>query len=447
MSSNSKEIAKLKKKYSKWPGDAGFAGFKTKFLTWLPSSFTIILLKKFLVRSEYALKRESIKFFHLSNRSYGDRRSRKCERLLVVAIELLGPKFPKSYSSLLSTATSATFKNSKFRRSASDAILLATNQLEPGVFDATGWYQLSRGLFSLGYFRAAWAARENSLDISLLEGKANMATPNALYRALQADLERTEIADAESLLIRSQKTLSTKRFRDISDYLKLMQKTFTQQNVDILRQSEKSREIFHGLIAGRSVSLVGPGSPHGDYGKIIDEADTVIRVKYVDEGMLDRGYLHGSRTDISFIGPVDSFASNQHLSFSSRANLKLILSDSTLRQFVGTTPVCVVESEGELYRTPTTSGIRTLLEVVKNSPSKLDIYGFDFYATLTPYSKEMSEFYEVSSWRLGHPNDFVADGVYFKFARARDFSVHDPVSNFFFAQNLYKSGLFDIEPY
>ena len=59
----------------------------------------------------------------------------------------------------------------------------------------------------------------------------------------------------------------------------------------------------------------------------------------------------------------------------------------------------------------------------------------------------MTEFYETSSWVFEHPNDFVADGVYFKFARARDFSVHDPVSNFCFAQNLYKAGLFDIEPY
>ena len=27
------------------------------------------------------------------------------------------------------------------------------------------------------------------------------------------------------------------------------------------------------------------------------------------------------------------------------------------------------------------------------------------------------------------------------------FGAHDPVSNFCFAQNLYKAGLFDIEPY
>ena len=170
MKSNSREIAKLKKKYSRWPGDTGFAGFKTNFLTWLPPSFTLLLLKKFLVRSEYKLKRESIKFFHLSNRSYGDRRSRKSVRLLVVAIELLGSNFPKSYSSLLSNAMSATFKDSTSRNSMSNSVLIATRQLEHSTFDATGWYQLSRGLFSLGYFRAAWVARENSLDFSIVEG-------------------------------------------------------------------------------------------------------------------------------------------------------------------------------------------------------------------------------------------------------------------------------------
>ena len=447
MSSNSKEIAKLKKKYSKWPGDGGFSGLKKKILMLLPAWCVIILLNRVLNLSEYRLKRESIKFFQMSNRAYGAKKLRRCDRLLCISLELLGSNLPNSYKVLLRNSVVLTLDNQFERRALSNSVLIATKELEPSLLDATCWYQLSRGLFSIGYFRAAWCARENSLDISILEGKANMATPNALYRALQADLERTEIADAESLLIRSQKTLSTKRFRDISDYLKLMNKTFTQQNVDILRQSENSREVFHGLIAGRSVSLVGPGNPHGNYGKLIDEADTVIRIKYADERMLDRDYFHGSRTDISFIGAVESVASNQHLGFSFHENLKLILSTSTSRQFVGTTPVCVVASEVELYRTPATSGIRTLLEVLKNSPSKLAIYGFDFYSTLTPYSKEMSDFYEVESWRFGHPNDFVSNGVYFKFARARDFSEHDPVSNFCFAQNLYKAGLFDIEPY
>jgi len=445
--SNSKEIAKLKKRSRKWSSDVGFAGVKTWFLTVLPYQMTVFIIKKFLIQSEYRLKRESIKFFQLSNRAYGAKKSRKSVRLLRVAIELLGPNLSISYQTLLRDAISETLKNSKNRGHISDLILLGTKQLEQEIFDATGWYQLSRGLFSLGYFRAAWAARENSLDLSILEGKNVFASGNELYRALQANLERRNVIDAQGILQKIEETLAKEQIGEVNDYLKLIQGLYNNQWDENSCPNESNRAVLRGIIFGKSVGLVGPGTPHGDYGKAIDSLETVVRIKFTDEKMLDGRCFHGSRTEVTFIGALSSFAGQYHLGLPTYNGLKLILSDQTSHQFVGDTPVCVIEGKGELYRSPSTSGIRTLLEVVKNSPSKLIIYGFDFYSTLTPYSKEMTEFYETSSWRFGHPNDFVNNGVYFKFARARDFSVHDPVSNFCFAQNLYKAGLFDIEPF
>jgi hypothetical protein len=200
VSSNSKEIAKLKKKYSKWPMDRGLSGLKTQFLTLLPPSLALFILKYFLIDSSYKLTRESAKFFELSIRAYGANKPHKCKRLLYVAIKLISSNFPVHYSVLLRDAVALTLKSPSKRGVISDSVLLATKQLESAIFDATAWYQLSRGLFSLGYFRAAWVARENSLDLSIVEGSRSSSSPTAVSRAIEANLERLNLDSVRRVL-------------------------------------------------------------------------------------------------------------------------------------------------------------------------------------------------------------------------------------------------------
>ena len=90
MSSNSKVIAKHKKKYDKWPPKRQLRDFKSSILNYLPAFLVVWLLKKFLNQSEYRLKRESIKFFELSNRAYASNKIRKTDRLLSIALNLVG---------------------------------------------------------------------------------------------------------------------------------------------------------------------------------------------------------------------------------------------------------------------------------------------------------------------------------------------------------------------
>ena len=87
------------------------------------------------------------------------------------------------------------------------------------------------------------------------------------------------------------------------------------------------------------------------------------------------------------------------------------------------------------------------MQILRHSPLRLKNFGFDFYTTLKPYSDEFTSFYENSSWRLGHANDFIQRGEHIRSMRGKDFCEHDPVSNFCFAQNLYQAGMFEIEPY
>jgi hypothetical protein len=311
---------------------------------------------------------------------------------------------------------------------------------------------LSRGLFSVGYFRAAWVARENSIELSIREGEAVGAGATAVGRAIQAHLERRNFADVEALLAKSEGQIKDIGLRDIRDYLDMMQNKYVMPPLDPNSPSFEAENLFSELITGKSVALVGPGSPSGHYGKEIDSADTVVRVKFIDDALLPADNAHGRRTDVAYVGGGNAILAvkAQQLADADSVvtnRLKLVISTRTSITKLGDTPVYVFEPCEVLYRTTSISGMRSIREILGMSPSDISVYGFDFLASAQPYSDEYLRLYENSSWRLGHANDFVQGGVYNRSARAKAFSGHDFVSNFCFAQNLYKAGLFEIEPF
>ncbi len=447
MSSDSKAITKLKKRSSKWPWETGLNGFKNQLLQVLPASLILFLLRNTLVESDYKLKRESIKFFKFSVMAYGANKRRRCHRLLVIAFALNDRHFDVNYVALIRNAVRATLERTENRRNFSESILEATKNLKISTLDATGWYQLSRGLFSLGYFRAAWVARENSLDSSISEAILTDSSSTSLIRGIQAYLERVNLFEAKKIVEDKRDQLPAKYLASIQNFVSSLERSHIYWSKVDGSHKRNGEDLFKDLITDKTVAVVGPGAPHDDYGLEIDNFDIVIRIKFIGSEIVDLDNRHGTRTDVSFIAAIDAIKLQEKELQKSFSNIRLIISNHTLVNSICSVPIYEIEDDSFLYRTPTTSGIRVLYETLKFSPSRVKVFGFDFYSTLTPYSKEMTEFYEKSAWRFGHPNDFVADGVYFKFMRALDFSEHDPVSNFCFAQNLYKAGRFDIEPY
>ena len=445
MDDNTKAIAKLKRNSRKWPTEVGLNSFKNWLLKNLPATVTLWLFRNILVKSEYMLKRESVKFFQYGNAAYGANQQRICDRMLVVAFGLISQDLDADYVVLIRNSVRLTLRDSKKRSEVSVALLVATKRLEISTFDATCWYQLSRGLFSLGYFRAAWVARENSLDLSILEGTKENTSSNVLLRRIEAHLERSEISEVNKVLTASRSKITSKRLMDFETVLYLLKHSENHSSHCVDSVYRKNYDLFRELMTNKTVAIVGPGAPHGNYRKEIDEYETVIRLKFIGNELLDSHGHHGTRTDVSFIGSISALKLQESVLRDDFANFRLILSSNTSTGSIGSVPIYEIEDDDVIYRTPTTSGIRTLKEVIKFAPSKLKVFGFDFYSSLTPYSKEMTRFYEESSWRFGHPNDFVSNSIYFKFVRAKDFSSHDPVSNFCFAQNLYRAGLFDIE--
>jgi hypothetical protein len=75
------------------------------------------------------------------------------------------------------------------------------------------------------------------------------------------------------------------------------------------------------------------------------------------------------------------------------------------------------------------------------------MFGFDFYSKIEQYSREMILFYQERGPILGNPFLYGYRNLISCTEISCSFSAHDLVSNFCFVQNLYKAGLFEIEPF
>lgn len=235
MTTNSRAIAKLKRNSRKWPTELGLSGLKNWLLQKLPACFVFWLLKNFLVKSDYKLKRESVKFFRYSNVAYGANRRSSCERMLVIAFGLIDQEFDADYVAVIRNAVRSTLNDSKNRFKHSENILACTRRIEIKKLDATGWYQLSRGLFSMGYFRAAWVARENSLDLSISEAVFSDSSSTSLTRGLQAYLERMKLVESKSILIDRGDQFSEKQLPKFRTFVGLFERGYKRsQNVGVL---------------------------------------------------------------------------------------------------------------------------------------------------------------------------------------------------------------------
>ena len=447
MNNNTKAIAKLKKKYSKWPPKSGFFNLRGFLINHAPRSLILLCLKKLISKNDYKMKRESRKFFDLSIRAYGGRRRRKYERFLSIALNLLSSSWPIEYKSLLCTTVRSTFKTASSRGSACESVLLATTQLDLSIFDATGWYQLSRGLFSLGYFRAAWVARENSLELSIAEGTKLDSSATSVSRAIESYLERLDLDSVRKLLDETS-VLGTKNLRSFREYLECFEPNFALNSFNKISGLGVSEKVFNELVTAREVALVGPGHPRGEFGGEIDRADTVARVKFVGTANLPEQKFHGSRCNIGYQAALSVLAEYVELGLNIDyyKNIDLFVSSSELLEF-GTKPVFNIELSIPMYRTTAVSGIILLYQLIKSSPKTLMVYGYDFRADRKQYSNASRDFYKHNGSLLGHPYPGFDREDLPAWIIACDFCEHDFVSNFCFAQNLYRAGLFDIEPY
>jgi len=443
-----KALKKLKRKYSNLPDDRGVGLIKKLLLSYLPGWFVVWVLRKYFVKSDYKAARESIKFFQLSNRAYGVGKARNNQRLLMIALKLLGDRLPQSFVSLLSSATTRTLKDPTTRNSLAKSILQATKDLPVEIFDASSWYQLSRGLFSLGYFRAAWVARENSLDLSISESLDPKASATVLQRGIEAHLERRNFPDAETAIRFSTSKISAGRISEFHEYFLMMQGKFHKEINSKIAADDDGGTVLRQLLRDRTVALIGAGIATENCDIEVDAFETVYRVRFFGFGKTPATGNHGSRCDISNFFSLEKWQDlewNEELFFVD--SLKLIIDRAMGITRMRNTPVAHIDFELPVYRSTAISGVFNLVVALRGTPRMLKLYGFDFYTKLGQYDSRILDFYRRDGWIIGESFMVGEKGDVPIFEISGSFSAHDPVSNFCFAQNLYKAGLFEIEPY
>ena len=448
MKPDTRELRKLKRKYSKNPDDRGVGLVKRLLLSYSPGWLVVWVLRKYFVKSDYTAARESIKFFQLSNRAYGAGTRLRAERLLLIALRLLGDRLPQSYISLLRSAVPRTLKDPTTRNSLSNSILSATKEVPVEIFDASSWYQLSRGLFSLGYFRAAWVARENSLDLSISESLASDASATTLQRGIEAHLERRNFSEADTAIRHSTSKISTDRISEFGEYLAMMQSMLRRESDSEISADSNGGTILRQLLRNKTVALIGAGIPTENFGIEVDAFDTVYRVRYFGSGSSQASDNYGSRCDLAqYYGLAKLHDVENNVNWSFIDTLKLVMTrDSDLIR-IRNKPILQVNFELPVYRSTAVSGVFNLVIALRGAPRALKIFGFDFYTKLEQYSASILDFYRRNGWMLGDPFMVGEKGSVPIFEIPLSFSAHDPVSNFCFAQNLYKAGLFTAEPY
>jgi len=326
-------------------------------------------------------------------------------------------------------------------------VLVATKQLAPIIFDATGWYQLSRGLFSLGYFRAAWVARENSLDLSIVEGLKSNSSSTLVKHAVEASLERLDFESAGSILKATSK-LGPEALVSYGKFVGFLEGSNTNKLDYELNCSSVAELLFRDLVTDKKVALVGSGHPRGEYGDEIDSSESVARVKFVGVENLPDPKFHGVRCNIVYQAALNVLSeySKAGVNINFYENIDIFVSDSTFSCF-GDKPVKNIGLHTHMYRTTAISGLVMLYQLICAFPKAIKIYGYDFRVDRKQYSNAARDFYKDNGSILGHPYPGFDTEDMPSWIIAYDFTSHDFVSNFCFAQNLYKAGLFDIEPY
>jgi len=418
------------------------------FLAWAPSALVVFVLRKSVLATKYQQQRESSVFFDRANVAYGLRKRLQLRQHTTTAFLLLGDDFAGAYRKFILATVLETFENPSARQRLSGEVIEATRAIGIESSDATGWYQLSRGLCAFGFLRAAWYARENSLDLSIREGSEAGSSENQILRALQAKLERRMLLNLELDL---EKIVKSDEFKWIAyrDYFEMISGKWLSGSQSLPAISYNEQDDLARLVTDKYVALVAPGEIQGEYGHEIDKSDIVVRIKFVGKKNLPAQKFFGSRCEISQYNMSITFqkldTSNELPDFIN--DLKLILLSSPGPKTLGSTPCVYLSILPPIYRTTLTSGLRPFFALIRSRPKTLKLFGFDFYSSRSQYNSSVLQFYALpESLILGRSLLFDKDLLMSPSQIARGFRKHDPFSNFCFAQNLYQAGLFEIEP-
>ena len=177
------------------------------------------------------------------------------------------------------------------------------------------------------------------------------------------------------------------------------------------------QEVLAGL-AGKSVALIGNAKSlkAAQFGGQIDAADIVIRL---NGAPIPSVVSHGSRTD--WIALSTSIASDVLQSRSPTRILWMARKRKRLRYALATRPGFYLNRQADVaalravIEGPPTTGLMMIDLLAKSGAAKIDLYGFDFFASLSLSGRRTAA--QV-------PHDFNAERKFVEVLLAKDARFH-----------------------
>jgi hypothetical protein len=133
------------------------------------------------------------------------------------------------------------------------------------------------------------------------------------------------------------------------------------------------------------------------------------------------------------------------------AGEKLIITKEKSASTIGKTILKVATVRAPTFLTTATSGTLFLFEIIRALPTRIFLYGFNFYTSKQLYSKALLDSYKTTNAlkEIGLPKNWFDLSSHQKSSAniCAGFIAHDPKSDFLLIKNLYElSGLIDGTP-
>ena len=447
----SDKVSKIRSDYST------DARLKRLIFLLMPTKLSVILFRRFVDENRERNSIEAAKFLVDTNNIYPTRFYFLIGKFLRFSLALGDVKLPKTYISEIIKLLKETRQNPSKRRGMCEQILNTTSKLSSQQTSAHGWKLVSLALSGLGFIRAGTIARNYCLTSALSEVTSGNASNRTTSLAIKGLLESRRFEEARQLIESQSSGIDTLSVDDTYiDYLALLIQRRPGVRVQSPVVESEVEKLFASLVTGKRIALVAPGVIDKEYGQEIDSHDTVFRVKFNGRSaMPDEKYV-GRRCDITShnsdlltLAKLDKKTENR-LTLEA-PDLKLLISkrDDTIE--LGSTPVKQIRSWPPTFLTTGTSGTLALFEILRQSPKKVKMFGFDFYSIRQQYNTELLQIY--NSREFTKATELPSNEFNFEFSQSGSAKIalalisHDLKSDFLLVKNLYElSGLIDGTP-
>jgi hypothetical protein len=423
----------------------------------LPTRLSVFLFRCFIDDNRERNALEAAKFLVDANKIYATRYGRLIPKFLRFCLHLADLGLPKDYEKLVIESIWATHQNPKLRKQVNERLLQATSQLSQSDSTAQGWKLLTLALKGFGFMRAGKVSRTNCLHAALNEVTTKKASRRTIDLAIRGLTESRKFNDARILKVSLPTShQETMRNDEVEIYINLL--TNGKKLSTSTTKQELAFEVpgLRDLVEQKSVALVATGEINENFGREIDNHDIVARIKYQGDISTPSKDKTGKRCDLTFytndlVTKYSIKSENDPATIEFLDDLKLIITKEKSASTIGKTRLKVATVRAPTFLTTATSGTLFLFEIIRELPTRISLYGFNFYTSRQLYSKALLDSYKTTNAlnEIGLPkNMFDLSSSQKSSANiCVGFIAHDPLSDFLLIKNLYElSGLIDGTP-